>query len=299
MKCEICNGKMKPVYPNMSKREQTKFYRCTSCKLIWAPKLNVSATFSSKLNEGNRQKALQDVRQREFRQVNTLVRRYVPKRGKGLDIGCAYGWYMKSVSREYVIEGIEPEDSVARKARANGNQVYTGFFPEDLPDNAGKYDFLVFNNVWEHINHTSELLENSLGFLKPGGIMVITVPLSAGGLYRIAELFEKAGRTKELARLWQLHFHSPHVYYFTKENLTKLMKKYGCRILEYQDVRGIAPERMKERFEMDQDERHGAIKAIIFRLIYPLLRLLPSDKAVFVFQYRGTDAVYRRKYLEE
>lgn len=287
MKCEICNRKMKPVYPNMSKQERTRFYRCPLCKLIWAPKLNISETFSSKLNEENRQKALQNVRQHEFRQVNSLVERYVSKGGRGLDIGCAYGWYMKSVGREYVIEGIEPEDSVAKKARENGNQVYTGFFPEDMPNNVERYDFLVFNNVWEHINYTSKLIENSLKCLKQRGIMIITVPLSTGGLYRIAELFEKIGRTKELARLWQLHFHSPHIYYFTKENLTELMKKYGCTILECQDVKGIDPERMKERFEMDADERYGNLKAKIFQRLYPILKHLPADKKIFVFQFES------------
>ena len=70
-------------------------------------------------------------------------------------------------------------------------------------------------------------------------------------------------------------------------NLTELMKKYGCTILEYQDVKGIDPERMKERFEMDADERYGNLKAKIFQRLYPILKHLPADKKIFVFQFES------------
>lgn len=287
--CENCNAEMKPVYHNMRRRERINIYRCPLCKLIWAPELDVDTSFQSKLDERNRERGLKDIRLREFAQVNAMVNKYVIKGGRGLDVGCAYGWYMKSVSKDYKIEGIEPEEAVAKKAGDSGYKVYTGFFPEDMPEDTEKYEYLVFNNVWEHINHTSKLISRSVAYLKSRGIMVITVPLANGGLYRISEFFEKAGRTKELVRLWQFHFHSPHIYYFTKKNFEQLMKKYNCTLLEYQDVRGIDPKRMKERFEMDKDEKYGSLKALVFQLVYPFIKMLPADKAVFVFRYEGSE----------
>lgn len=285
--CENCGLVMKRVYHNLRRREKTDIYRCPACKLTWAPELNINISFQSRLDEENRERALKRIRLEESAQVNKLIEKYVQRGGTGLDVGCAYGWYMKSASNLYEMEGIEPEDSVAEKARAAGYRVYTGFFPGDMPDNAGKYDFLVFNNVWEHINHTSKLIKKSVGFLKCGGIMVITVPLITGGLYKISELFEKMGRTKELVRLWQLHFHSPHVYYFTKKNISELMEKHNCRLLECQNVKGIDPKRMKERFEMDEDEKYGTMKARLFQFAYPFIERFPADKAVFVFRYEG------------
>lgn len=289
IQCENCNSVMRIAYSNMRRREKKSIYRCPQCKLIWAPELGTDTSFHSRLDEGNRERALKDIRLQEFVQINALVDKYVKKGARGLDVGCSYGWYMESIGKDYEIEGIEPEKSLAEKARDSGHKVYTGFFPEDMPKDAEKYEYLMFNNVWEHINHTSQLISESIKYLKIGGVMIITVPLASGGLYRISEFFEKLGRTKELVRLWQFHFHSPHIYYFTKKNLEELMKKHNCKLLKCEDVRGIDPKRMKERFEMDKDEKHGNLKGLIFQLVYPVIKRLPADKAVFVFKYERSN----------
>lgn len=46
---------------------------------------------------------------------------------------------------------------------------------------------------------------------------------------------------------------------------------------------------MKERFEMDADEKHGGLKAAMFKIAYPILRWLPADKAIFVCKYEGVE----------
>ena len=287
--CEICGTKMKLIYKNMRRIEKKEFFYCPNCKLKWAPKLDMDKTFHSKLNESSREKALHNVRNQEFALVNRMISKYVDAGSLGLDVGCSYGWYMDSVGSNYIMEGIEPESSIAEQAKKRGHKVFTGFFPYDIPEDHEKYEFIVYNNVWEHINHTSDLVKGSISKIKNGGILVITIPLSTGGLYRISELFEKAGRTKELVRLWQLRFHSPHIYYFTKKNFEELMKKFNCTLLECRDIKGIDPKKMKERFEMDTDERHGTLKARVFQLAYPILKKLPADKAVFVFRYSGRE----------
>lgn len=285
--CEICGTSLRKIYGNMSRKEGTIFLECPKCGLRWAPYLDVDRTFHSRLDEKSRKKALSSIRNHEFEQVNRLVKNYVKKGARGIEVGCAYGWYMDSIGEDYQIEGIEPEDSIAEQARSRGHVVHTGFFPQDVPTGTEKYDFMVFNNVWEHINHISNLIEGSIQLLKDGGVMIITIPLSSGGVYRISELFEKIGRTKELVRLWQLHFHSPHIYYFNKHNFKQIMERFNCCLVSCEDVHGsIDPKRMKERFEMDSDEKHGSLKAALFRIAFPILKCLPADKAVFVFRYK-------------
>ena len=285
--CEICSSPMEKYYRNMGRKEKKQFYICPMCKLIWAPELEINRLFHSSLVEEKRQAALEEVRELEFMQVNSMIGKFVSRGGRGLDVGCSYGWYMKSIGDVYNMEGIEPEKAVAAQAKEAGYNVHVGFFPTDIPKKK-KYDFIVFNNVWEHINHTSRLIEGCSSHLEHGGMLFITIPLSTGGLYRVAELFEKIGRTKELTRLWQLHFHSPHIYYFTKKNLTQLMGKYGYELLECEDMRGsIKPEKMKDRFLMDKDEKHAGVKALLFKMVFPVLRRLPADKACFAFRYKG------------
>lgn len=286
VECENCKAIMRKVYHNLAKKEKVEIYKCPECRLIWAPALDIDMSFTSRLNEQKRQEALKDVREDEFEQILQLMRRHIPG-GNGLEVGCSYGQFMQKAEQYYKMEGIEAEDTVAKEARRKGLCVHTGLFPQDFTGGNDKYDFIIFNNSWEHINHTEELVRACLHYLKPEGWLIITVPVSEGGIYKTASCFERLGRTKELARLWQLHFHSPHIYYFNKNNLKELMSRNGLELAEYEVIRSIDTNKMQQRFEMDADEKHGALKAFMFRCVYPVLRLLPADKAVFMFCYSG------------
>lgn len=282
--CENCKSVMKNVYYNLAKREKVEIYRCPKCKLLWAPALDIDTSFSSKLNEQKRQEALKDARDGEFGQILQLMRKHIVA-GNGLEVGCSYGQFMQKAKSYYRMEGIEAEDTVAEEARQSGLSVHTGLFPLDFTIENDKYDFIIFNNAWEHINHTDDLIKGCLRHLTLGGWLIITVPVSGGGMYKMASYLERLGRTKELTRLWQLHFHSPHIYYFNKKNLKELMGKNGLDLVECKEIRSIDTNKMQQRFEMDADEKHGALKAFMFKCIYPVLRLLPADKAVFMFCY--------------
>lgn len=276
---------MKPVYANLT--EYADIYKCPKCKLLWGPNLSIDKNFQSELDEGNRKTALEKTRVDEFNVVLELMKTKICQGARGLDVGCSYGWFIKACQKDFKCEGIEAEDSVARQARkilGGGYEVYSGFFPDDMPKDCEKYDFIIFNNAWEHINQTGKLLEGCAEYLKPDGYLIVTVPLSSGILYKISELFCRLGRKKELIRLWQLKFHSPHIYYFNKKNLTLLMKKYGFEAVQYKKLQSIDTSKMKERFEMDKTETNAALKAFVFKICYPIIRLLPEDKGVFIYR---------------
>jgi hypothetical protein len=142
----------------------------------------------------------------------------------------------------------------------------------------------VFNNVWDLINNTEKLIMDCKGYLKSGGYLLITVPLSSGILYKISEIFERIGRSNELVRLWQLHFHSPHIYFYTKKNMSELMKKHTFKLVESNDIRSIDANKMKVRFEMDNGEKNVKIKAFLFKIVWPLLKKIPADKSVLLYK---------------
>ena len=41
---------------------------------------------------------------------------------------------------------------------------------------------------------------------------------------------------------------------------------------------------MKERFEMDKTEKKATVKAFIFKVLYPIIRLFLEDKGVFIYR---------------
>lgn len=296
--CENCMKPMRKVYHNLAQKENVQIYKCPKCKLIWAPDLDIDTSFQSKLNETKRREALQDAREGEFGQILELMQKHISS-GRGLEVGCSYGWFLEKANKYYQMEGIEAEDTVAQAARQKGFCVHTGLFPQNFEGKDVEYDFIIFNNAWEHINHTKDLIKGCIQHLKPGGYLIITIPVSGGGLYKLASCFEHLGRTKELTRLWQLHFHSPHIYYFNKDNIKELMSKSGLELLQCEGIRSIDVNKMQQRFEMDADEKHGARKAFTFKCAYPILRLLPADKEVFLFHYSLESKKERENHEKE
>lgn len=166
--CENCKEPMRRVYRNLAKREKVQIYKCPRCKLFWAPDLDLDLSFNSKLDEQKRLEVLTDVRESEFDQVLQMMQRHISA-GHGLEVGCAYGQFMQKAEQYYKMEGVEAEDAVAEKAREKGLCVHTGLFPQNFTEGKGQYDFIIFNNAWEHINHTEDLLRGCLQYIKWGG----------------------------------------------------------------------------------------------------------------------------------
>lgn len=277
MTCEICGSNMKPTLQRLS----AQAFLCPACKLVVLKDKDIDLETESSLDENKRAVSLENTRKSEFDITINLMKRYISENASGLDIGCSYGDFISCVQNTYRCEGIEPEASVASKASDRGFAVTQGFFPKDIHK---LYDFLVFNNAFEHIRDCNALLEGCNEKTEKNGYVVITVPLTSGILYKIAKLLFFFGRTKELERLYQLKFHSPHVYYYNKDNLKMLLRKHGFAYVGYEKLNNIDVKSMKDRIMMDRTEKAAGLKAALFRIAYPILKLFPEDKGVFIFK---------------
>ena len=63
--------------------------------------------------------------------------------------------------------------------------------------------------------------------------MIVNAPSSKGFLYRLSRLLARLGMDASFGRMWQMGFPSPHVHYFSNDNLTRLAGKAGF-VLEAQ-----------------------------------------------------------------
>lgn len=93
-----------------------------------------------------------------------------------LDFGCGNG-SMAAVLRDHVasIEGLEVNDKPRELARETfGLTVYDRL--ETIPADR-KYDAIVSNHVIEHVPHPIEILRMLADRLKPGGKLVVMVPI--------------------------------------------------------------------------------------------------------------------------
>ncbi len=101
------------------------------------------------------------------------------RRSRGLDIGCGTGYTAAFLSeRGYPTWGIDAHNSF-REVAALGRAA--GFIQGDIfsiePDE--EFDFLLLLDVLEHLADDLAFLRQSLKFLKPGGVAIVTVPAFA------------------------------------------------------------------------------------------------------------------------
>jgi SAM-dependent methyltransferase len=202
-----------------------------------------------------------------------------------LEVGSAWGWFLDAAARRGArVHGIEPEAANAQLSHSAGLSVEQGFFPADLVDQ-GPYDFIVFNDVLEHIPHPARLGAEIEMRLAPGGLLVINLPSSDGAIFRLAASLDRMGLHSPYERLWQKGFPSPHVSYFNPYNLSLMIERHSRlrRQLTF-SLPSVTRHGLADRVRSSHQGAVGmAIVAGIWGLSYAL-PLLPPDIAVVVFR---------------
>lgn len=218
-RCTICSRK---VELSMS-TQLGKVYHCKKCKHYYCKDLNDSKKYAV-YNEY--EYLLKKLRLRNFSRIMSRIGKYLPRGARGLEVGSALGWFLEIASDEgYDMVGIEPIKINYDRSLSDKYQVINGFFPQDMPSESGKFDFIIFNDVFEHIPNLDELVANCSKYLREDGLMIINLPLNTGIMYQIANVMAKLGLKSSYNRLWQFETESPHLNYFSEHSLTKLLRK--------------------------------------------------------------------------
>lgn len=100
--------------------------------------------------------------------------------GRGLDIGCGDGRLMALLAeqtgrRELV--GVDLDEREVAAARTSGAYALTHVASADaIPEPAASFDFAFSNSTLEHVGPLAGTLAEIARLLRPGGILVFTVP---------------------------------------------------------------------------------------------------------------------------
>ena len=277
-----------PVCGNPSKLKfKLKFnvYKCPKCGL-YTSDAGFDFSFKSSLEEGPREIGLKQLR---FDNFATIVKALKDaKRGKlsGLEIGTGNGWWLKVCQDEGIdCIGIEPETSHRAYHKTNGLNVRYGFYPEVDVKTKNGYDFIIFNDVFEHIKDIDELLSALKTDLADDGILIINLPMSDGFFYRTAMLLHRFGVRSFLSRMWQFNFHSPHMNYFNQKNLKMLLKKHGFKNTADLALKSVNFSTVKERISADSsvNKFNAAVVTSGIALLKPVIASSKPDTRVFFF----------------
>lgn len=97
-----------------------------------------------------------------------------------LDVGCAHGGFAMTLrgvlGPDARLVGIEAVPAAAEAARRHLDQVYDGYFPDDLPPDAERFDLLCFNDVLEHMLDPWSAVDAAARHLQPGGRILASIP---------------------------------------------------------------------------------------------------------------------------
>jgi SAM-dependent methyltransferase len=200
-------------------------WQCVGCGLgrAEAKDFDPQAYYTGDYFSGHRSDGYSDYRaaepvlRREFARSVEFVRGYSPA-GRLLDLGCAYGFFLKEAERWFEVCGIELAEAAAEYCRGCGLNVLSGVADEANLARIGKVDVITLFDVIEHLPDARETLALCSRHINPGGIIVITTGDFASLPARLA------------GAKWRLMTPPQHLWFFTPESLGRLAASLGLSV---------------------------------------------------------------------
>lgn len=265
-------------------------YQCSKCGLEFCPDASFNHDFVSDLDEQRRKKALKNLRIENFSRIIAAMKPLLPKIHSGLEVGCGYGWFLESCKENNIYcSGIEPETQFNTIYNKGGFSVRNGFFPQILGEDE-HFDFVIFNDVLEHIHDLQPSMKKNYSVLNKDGLLVINLPRQEGLFYFFSKIAYYFGFKDLLNRMWQFNFHSPHLFYFKKKNIIELAKNNKFTLIDSFPLKTIKFSEISDRIK--QDQKQSLLKFFISwtgtMILYPFINLFP-DTYCFIFR-KNVDA---------
>jgi len=279
--CPVCGSPLKLKF-----KLRFNVYQCANCGLLHSD-AEFEHSFQSDLESESRDIGLKQLRLKNFATIIKELK--AEKNGKltGLEIGSGNGWWLETCkANDIKCTGIEPEHIYENYHKENKLDVVYGFYPDVSPQKEGGYDFIIFNDVFEHIPDINSLVESLKADLADDGILIINIPMSTGFFYRMATIQHKLGLNSNMTRMWQFNFHSPHMNYFNESNMKMLLDKHrlSCRQVLKLDTLDFAS--LKERILADKgvNKLTAAVMTTALTLMKPVILNSEPDIKAFFFK---------------
>jgi SAM-dependent methyltransferase len=113
--------------------------------------------------------------------VWSLIDRFIDRphnrRLQVCELGCGTGGNLAAVAEEHDVVGVEcSPHALAHARRKLGKRVQFGMLPDQIDLPAENFDVVLLTDVLEHIEDDAESAKTALRLVRPGGIVVATVP---------------------------------------------------------------------------------------------------------------------------
>jgi len=187
--CDLCGADAPVVLFTREDRytgQDFQFVTCSQCGLIYLrsrPTQDELAQYYPSDYEAYYliDKSKTDSSQWHMRRALNLQLRFVEKhtpfKGKLLDVGCATGNFMKIAHDSgWQVQGIEPLEKAAKIAREHYHLDVIASTLDAAPLEGESFDVITMWDVLEHLPNPKSTLYKCQEFLKPGGLLVFSIP---------------------------------------------------------------------------------------------------------------------------
>ena len=148
------------------------------------------------------------------------------RRGRLLEIGSAYGFFLDLARAHFEVVGFEVSPAAAAHARERlGLDVRTDDFAATSPASLGApVDATVMLDVIEHLEHPDRVIARVAEASRPGALLLVTT----------GDIGSWVARHR--GRQWRLIHPPTHLHYFSRDTLTRLLARHGFQV---RDVRAV------------------------------------------------------------
>lgn len=226
MNCRICLGITNSSYLLKSKRHNltVQTFYCPACDAFFSDGGPVNYDLTDLT--GYYLPYEQAIRARYQKIFYSLEKLVSP--GRFLDIGAGMGYSLEVANeRGWTATGIEPNLYLAGHAKGRGLNISNRYLNEET---TGEYDFILIDNVLEHIHSPSDFLGHAVRILAKSGIMLVAVP----PMDWLRERFGAISYVRDHITLPQLNIFGEvdeHVNIFSRKAMGRLLQGAGLRLL--------------------------------------------------------------------
>jgi 2-polyprenyl-3-methyl-5-hydroxy-6-metoxy-1,4-benzoquinol methylase len=283
LSCPVCGHPLK-----LKHKLRFNVYKCDKCGLLNSD-AQFEHSFQSDLESSARDIGLKQLRLKNFDTIINELLKYKGDKGKisGLEIGSGNGWWLETCRKNNIDSiGIEPEHIYENYHKENQLNIIYGFYPDVSPKKEGGYDFIIFNDVFEHIPDINSLVESLKQDLSDDGILIINLPMSTGFFYKTAVQMHKLGMSNSLTRMWQFNFHSPHMNYFNEYNMKLLLDRHGFSAVNVLKLDTLDFSSVKERIMADRgmNKAKALLMTTALTIMKPVITSSEPDIKAFFFR---------------
>lgn len=213
MNC-LCGNKDYLVYYNLDK---FKIVKCKKCNLMRTLRTNRSQLDNKLYSSQDYNLWYLSQKEKFSKRFKKFLDQYQNKRGKVLDIGCSYGFFLEEAkAKGWDTYGIEIASVTAKESKKRGlNILNCNLKKAKFQKNF--FDLITLWDVLEHLKNPLKVLRECKRILKKDGVLFIQSP----NMNSFMSKFQR--------EYWEWLMPNEHLWHFSPKTLRKILKEAGFK----------------------------------------------------------------------